>query len=47
MEDIERIKKRIKEQAEKNIELDDSDIPIHERQVKEEQIKELKRKKLI
>jgi len=45
MEEIDKIKKKIKEQAEKNIERDDSDIPVHERWVKEEHIKELKKDK--
>ncbi len=45
MEEIDKIKKRIKEQAEKNINIDDSDIPIHEKRVKEEHIKQLKKNK--
>jgi len=36
---------KIREQAEKNIELDDSDIPIHEKFVKEKHIKQLKKSK--
>ena len=45
MEEIDKIKKRIKREAEKNIEIDESDIPIHEKLVREEHIKELKKHK--
>ncbi len=45
MEDINKIRKKIKEEAEKNIEIDESDIPVHEKFVKEEHIKKIKRKK--
>ena len=45
MEDINRLRRKIKEQAEKNIEIDESDIPVHEKFVKEEHIKKIKRKK--
>jgi len=45
MEEIDKIKKKIKEQAEKNIEIDDSDIPVHEKLTREEHIKQLKKKK--
>ena len=45
MEEIDKIKKRIKREAEKNIEIDDSDIPVHEKFVKEEHIKQLKKKR--
>ncbi len=33
------------EEAEKNIEIDESDIPVHEKLVKEEKIKEIKKNK--
>ena len=45
MEEIDKLRKKIKEKAEKNIEIDDSDIPIHEKFVREEDIKKLKKKK--
>ena len=46
MEDeIENLKKKIKKQAEKHMEIDDSDIPVHEKYVKEEEIKKIKKKK--
>ena len=38
--EIDKLRKRIKRQAEKNIDIDDSDIPIHEKLVREEHIKE-------
>jgi len=44
MEEIDKLRKKIKQQAEKNIEIDESDIPIHEKFVKEEHIKKAKRK---
>ncbi len=40
-EEIEKLKKKIK----KHMEIDDSDIPVHERYVKEEDIKKIKKKK--
>jgi hypothetical protein len=43
-EEIDKIKKKIKKQLEENMELDDSDIPVHERYVKEEDIKKAKKK---
>jgi|TARA_B100002003_G_C13785912_1_gene388897 hypothetical protein len=45
MEEIDKLRKKIKKEAEKNIEVDDSDIPIHEKHVKEEHIKQLKKNK--
>lgn len=45
MKEIEKIKKKIKQEAEKNIEIDDSDIPIHEKFTKGEHIKELRKNK--
>lgn len=45
MEEIDKIKKRIKKRAEENIEIDSSDIPVHEKRVTEEHIKEIKRAK--
>ncbi|MBW2989437.1 hypothetical protein KY358_03905 [Candidatus Woesearchaeota archaeon] len=45
MEKIKAIKKKIKEEAEKSIELDSSDIPVHERLTKEENIREIKKPK--
>ena len=45
-EEMENMKKRLKKQAEDMFEIDEnSDIPIHERYVKEEDIKRIKRKK--
>ena len=45
MDEIEKLKKKIRKEAEENLELDEeSDIPVHERYVKEEQIKKIKRK---
>ena len=43
MEEIDKIRKKIREEAEKNIEMDDSDIPVHERFVKEDEIKKIKK----
>jgi len=45
MEEIDKLRKRIKKEAEKNIEADDSDVPVHEKRVEEEHIKELKKEK--
>lgn len=45
MEEIEKIKKKLKREAEKNMEIDNSDIPVHEKRVKEEKIKEIKKNK--
>ena len=45
MGELDKIKKRIKEQAEENIGIDESDIPVHEKHVKEEHIKQLKKNK--
>lgn len=45
MEEIDKIKRKIRKQAEKNIDIDDSDIPVHEKFVREEHIKQLKKKK--
>ena len=44
MENIEKIKKKLKEKFEESVEMDGSDIPVHERFVKEEDIKRLKKK---
>lgn len=44
-EEIEKLKKKIKKKAEEGIEIDDSDIPVHERYVKEEDIKKIKKNK--
>jgi len=41
MEEIDKIKKRLKEK----LEIDDSDIPVHEKFVREEHIKKAKKKK--
>ncbi len=48
-EEIDKIKKRIKKQFEGTVEIDSSDIPIHERYAGEETLQELrkKRKKII
>lgn len=45
MEEIEKIKKKIQKEAEENIEIDESDIPVHEKFVKEEHIKKIKKNK--
>lgn len=45
MEEIEKIRKKLREQSEGNLDIDDSDIPIHEKFVKEEHISTLKKKK--
>ncbi len=47
MEEIEKIKNKLKREAEKNIEIDESDIPVHEKFVKPEHIKKIKKKKLL
>ncbi len=44
-DEIENLKKKIKKQAEKDMEIDGSDIPVHEKYVKEEDIKKAKKKK--
>jgi len=44
-EEIEKMKKKIKKEIEKHIEIDESDIPVHERYVKEEDVKQIKKKK--
>ena len=45
MDEIEKIRKRIKKEAEESFEMDEnSDIPVHERYVKEENIKRIKKK---
>ena len=44
MEEIGKLRKKIKKQIEENMEIDESDIPIHERFVKEEDIKKLKKR---
>jgi len=46
MEEIDKIRKKIREEAEKNIEMDDSDIPVHERFVKEDEIKKIKKRRI-
>ena len=46
MEIIDKIRRKLKKEAEKNVDIDDSDIPVHEKLVKEEHIKQLKKKKL-
>lgn len=43
MEEIERTRRKIQKEFERNIEMDDSDIPVHEKFVKEENIKKLKK----
>lgn len=45
MEESDKLKRKIREEAEKNMEIDDSDIPIHEKFVKEEHITSIKKKK--
>ena len=44
--EIDKIRKKIREEAEKNIEMDDSDIPVHERFVKEDDIKKIKKRRI-
>ncbi|MBW2974544.1 hypothetical protein KY366_02400 [Candidatus Woesearchaeota archaeon] len=46
MEETGRIRKKIREQAEKNMEIDNSDIPVHEKFAKEEHIKKLKKRSI-
>ena len=45
MGEIERIRRKIKEQIEKGIEIDDSDIPVHERFVNGEEINKLRKQR--
>ena len=45
MEEAEKLRKKIKKQFEDTFEVNDSDIPVHERRVKDEHIRSLKRKK--
>jgi len=42
--EIDKLRKKIKEEAEKHMELDESDIPVHERFAKEEHLKRIKKK---
>ena len=42
-EDIFGIRKKLRKEAEENIEADDSDIPVHERYVKEKNIKKIRK----
>jgi len=45
MDEIDKIKKKIKKEIEEGFEVDeDSDIPVHERYVKEKKIKKIKDK---
>ncbi|MBW2980155.1 hypothetical protein KY360_01915 [Candidatus Woesearchaeota archaeon] len=44
-EEIEKLRKKIKKKAEEGVEIDESDIPVHEKYVKEEDIKQIKKKK--
>ncbi len=44
MEEIENIKKKIRKEIEQNIDIDESDIPVHEKFVKEEDIKKLRKR---
>ncbi len=41
---MEDIRKKIKKEVDNQIEIDDSDIPVHERFVEEKHIKKLKKK---
>ncbi len=45
MEEIDKIREKLKEESKKKIEIDDSDIPVHEKFTKEEHIKELRKNK--
>jgi len=46
MEDeINKLKKKLKKQAEEHMEIDDSDIPVHEKYAKEGDIPTIKKKK--
>jgi hypothetical protein len=45
-EEIEKLRKKLKKQFENTYEVDEnSDIPVHERRVKEEDIKSMKKRK--
>ena len=44
MDEFEEIKKKIKKELEKGIEIDGSDIPVHERYAKEGHIKKARKK---
>ncbi|MFH2027970.1 MAG: hypothetical protein ABIJ08_02440 [Nanoarchaeota archaeon] len=44
-EEFEKLKKKIKEKFEQTFEVDGGDIPVHERYVKDEDIRTLKKKK--
>jgi len=44
MGELDKLRKKIKKEAEKNIEIDeDSDLPIHEKYTKEKKIKKFKK----
>jgi len=45
MDEIEKLKKRLKKKAEELFEIEDSDIVVHERYVKEEDLQKLGKKK--
>ncbi|MFH1324228.1 MAG: hypothetical protein ABIH64_03200 [Nanoarchaeota archaeon] len=44
MDEVEKIKRKIKKDFEDSMGIDDSDIPVHERFVKEEALKKLRKK---
>ena len=44
MDEIEKIKRKIRQELEENMDIDDSDIPVHEKFVREEHIKKLKKR---
>ena len=44
-EEIERLRKKLKKKFEGSFEVDESDIPVHEKYVKDEHIRTLKKKK--
>jgi hypothetical protein len=45
MDDLNKIRKKIREEIDRNLEADDSDIPVHERFVSEQEIKDIRKNK--
>jgi hypothetical protein len=45
MDDINKIRKKIREDIDRNLERDNSDIPVHEKFVSEQEIKDLRKNK--
>jgi len=40
-EEIEKIRKKLRREAEESFEIDDSDIPVHEKRVKDKKIRQV------